>query len=267
MGTTTTKNFSGRSINVWIGGQEEGHCHGHVTSWSVSSGWPRRIYKWATDVLTSQSEITRTTLSGLGKPKARDSGKTIGRGLSNHMVFILLRVRHPHPLLKVTQRMVWQCQKRNKFTFSHSPQDNSHIPDQSGHKITGATAVNVSWLDVTGSPALWPVLVLLVKGTVWPWEESSQLLTNLIWLLSLVLVPEMFLKPEMVPHVPQTQQWLWTWVNRTYLRPWGKDRSQGLVRWGVGIMEKKQATYDSSFPFQGPHLIGDRQDKDVIINF
>lgn len=101
--------------------------------------------------------------------------------------------------------MVWQCQARNKLTFSHSPQDNSHIPDQSGHKLTGAIAVYVSWLVVIGSPALWPVLVSLIKGTIWPWEESSQLLTNFIGLLGLVLVPEMLLKPEMVPHVPQTR--------------------------------------------------------------
>ena len=111
---------------------------------------PRKIYEWATEMLTSHCEITQTTKSGLGKSKAIDSEKMSLRGLSDHVVFILLNVKQS-PQGHTAYGVAVPDQKS---TFSHSPYHNSHIPDWPGHKITGAIAVNVSWIDVTGSPAL-----------------------------------------------------------------------------------------------------------------
>lgn len=119
----------------------------------------RRIYEWATEVLASQSEITWNQVSV--NPKPWPLGKRAEGAFLITWSSFYWKLDNP---LKVTQRVVWQCQTRNKPTFSPSLQDNSHIPDGPGYKITGATAVNVSWTDVTGSPALWPMLVLLVKG-------------------------------------------------------------------------------------------------------
>lgn len=61
--THTHRSFSGRSVNVRMGGQEGGHGHGHVMSCSA-----RRIYEWATEVLATQSEITWNQVSVNPKP-------------------------------------------------------------------------------------------------------------------------------------------------------------------------------------------------------
>ena len=115
---TYKERFMRRSINVWMGGQEGDCCHGqaYVMSWSVGGRCPRKIYEWATEMLTSHCEITQTTKSGLGKSKAIDSEKMSLRGLSDHVVFILLNVKQS-PQGHTAYGVAVPDQKS---TFSHS---------------------------------------------------------------------------------------------------------------------------------------------------
>lgn len=108
-----------------------------------------RIYEWATEMLTSQSEITRSSESGLGKSKALDSRKTGGEG-----AFLITNLHFAKRLTTLSRSHgLWCDSARLEIHIHSSPLDNSHIPDRPGYKITGAIAVNMSRIVVVGFPS------------------------------------------------------------------------------------------------------------------
>lgn len=132
--------FWGRGINVWLRGEEGGHCTGtfiscHTTLHGCGGAkWmTKKIYERAPGIPAPQSGVTGTTESGLGKPKTLDSRKIGAKGafpitcssfykmlarshslrygsdrLESHILSLSLG-QLPHPWLAWTQNNRGQC--------------------------------------------------------------------------------------------------------------------------------------------------------------